>query len=141
MSPGRPPTSLGEEHDREPPLLCELEHPVFLAVVLPALGTGEDGVVVGHHDATGSGFAEEIAVHAADSSQHAVGGRVGDQIFDAPASALRGDHERAVFADRAGVTQVFDVLTHRALTGLAPARHGLGAGGVQPRFVSRVHLR
>ena len=41
--------ALGEEHDRQPLALGHLEQPVLLAVVLQALGAGEDRVVVGHH--------------------------------------------------------------------------------------------
>ncbi len=56
--------AFGEEHDRQPPLLGELEHAVLLAVVLRALRAGEHRVVVGHHDAARGGFAEVFAVHA-----------------------------------------------------------------------------
>ena len=42
--------ALGEEHDRQPQRLGELEQPVLLAVVLRALRAGEHGVVVRHGD-------------------------------------------------------------------------------------------
>ena len=41
--------ALGEEHDRQPLPLGHLEEAVLLAVVLQALGAGQDRVVVGHH--------------------------------------------------------------------------------------------
>ena len=46
----RPPAAaLGEEHDRQPLALGQLEQPVLLAVVLQALRAGQHGVVVRHH--------------------------------------------------------------------------------------------
>ena len=45
--------ALGEEHDRQPQLLGQLEQPVLLAVVLRALRAGQHRVVVGHHHARG----------------------------------------------------------------------------------------
>ena len=47
--------ALGEEHDRQPQPLGELEQPVLLAVVLRALRAGEHGVVVGHDHAARAG--------------------------------------------------------------------------------------
>ena len=48
---GPPTAAFGEEHDRQPHLLGELEQAILLAVVLRALRAGEHGVVVRHDDA------------------------------------------------------------------------------------------
>ena len=47
---GPPSPALGEQHDRQPPPLGELEQPVLLEVVAHALRAGQDRVVVGHDD-------------------------------------------------------------------------------------------
>ena len=50
---GPPAAALGEEHDRQPHALGQLEQPVLLAVVVHALGAGEHRVVVGHRRRAG----------------------------------------------------------------------------------------
>ena len=85
--------ALGEEHDREPHALRELEQPVLLAMVLQPLCAGEHGVVVRHHDAAGLAVGEQVAVHPADAGDEAVGRSARDQIVQRAASTLRRDHE------------------------------------------------
>ena len=55
-----PAAALGEEHDRQPQALGELEQPVLLPVVLQALRAGEHRVVVRHHDAARPRRPEEV---------------------------------------------------------------------------------
>ena len=62
-----------QEHERHLTLLGDVDHPVRLAVVLAALGPGEDRVVVGHDDAARGGLVEEVAVDGPDPGHHAVG--------------------------------------------------------------------
>lgn len=45
-----PAAAFGEEHHRQPQRLGQLEEAVLLAMVLPALGAGQHGVVVRHRD-------------------------------------------------------------------------------------------
>ena len=125
--------ALGEEDDRQPHALGELEHAVLLAVVLQALRAGEHGVVVRHarrsaraRRRTASPLTRPMpatrpsaGVRAISSSQRA-------------AAALRGDRERAVLDERARVAEVVDVLARGALARRAPARDRVG-----PRRVER----
>ena len=59
------------------------------------------------------------AVDGADPADHAVGGRALDQLVDGTATALRGDHDRAVLDERAVVDEIGDVLAGRAAADLA----------------------
>ena len=128
------PAALGEEHDGRVHLLGQLEQAVLLAVVLPALGAGEHGVVVGHGD-------HRLAVHRAEAADHPVARGAGDEVLQAAAAALRGDDHRPVLHERAVVHQVVHVLAGGAAADLAPPGDGIGAGGVQPDLVAGHHLR
>ena len=56
------------------------------------------------------------------------------------ARRLRGDGERAVFDEAAGIDQRGDVLARRALAGLAPPRDGVRAILVEAERLPREHL-
>ena len=58
--------ALGEQHDREPPPLGQLEQAVLLGVVAHSLRARQDGVVVGHDHA-------RVAVHVAHAAHEPVG--------------------------------------------------------------------
>ncbi len=131
-----PAAALGEEHHREPEPLRQLEQAVLLAMVLAALGSGEDRVVVGHDGAPGRVGTEAIAVDAADAGHQAVGRGVGDEVLDAAAAALRRDDERAVLDVGAVVDEVGDVLACGALPGPAPLGDGVGAAMVRADLVA-----
>ena len=75
-------------------------------MVLDALRAGEDGVVVGHHRAADVGVAEQVAVDAADAGDHAVGRALVDQLLHRAPAPLRGDHQRAVLDEGAGIAEV-----------------------------------
>ena len=53
-------------------------------------------------------------------------GRILDQILDGAAAALRGDHQRAILDEGAGVAQVVNILARSALMGLAAPSNCLG---------------
>ena len=116
--------ALGEQDDRQPEPLHELEEAVLLAVVHLALGAGQDGVVVRQHGAA-------IAVDATDAGDEAVGGRVGDEVLGAAARPLGGDDEPAVLLEAPGVAQVVDVLPRRPPAGPVAALGGGGTPGVE----------
>jgi hypothetical protein len=59
--------ALGEQHHRQAHALGQLEHAVLLGVVAVALGTGQHGVVVGHHRAGGPVLTHQRAVDPADA--------------------------------------------------------------------------
>ena len=131
----RPPAAaLGEEHHRQPPALGELDHPVHLLVVVGALGAGQHGVVVGHHRAAGGlvGRTASPLTRPRPMTRPSAG-VVLDQLLERAAPPARGDGQRAVFDEGAGIDQVVDVLPRRALAGLAPARDR-----VRPRRVERL---
>ena len=44
---------------------------------------------------------------------------------------MRGEHQRAVFDEGAGIAEIFDIFARGALTGLAAACDGLGTRGVE----------
>ena len=96
---GAPAAALGEQHDRQPAPLGELEQAVLLHVVAHALGAGQDGVVVGHRHA-------RLAVDGADARDEAVGGRAGDQLLArcgaAPARRTAAARTRRSCPRRAG---------------------------------------
>ena len=79
---GPPAAALGEQHDRQPAALGELEQAVLLEVVAHALGAGQHGVVVGHRPRTGC--AVDRRPTPADQP---VGGRARDQLLARSAGA------------------------------------------------------
>ena len=117
---GPPSPALGEEHHREAPLLGEGEHAVLLLVVELPLGAGEDGVVVGHHEAARPLVAEEAPVDAADPGHEPVRGGAAHQLVHGVALAPGRDHKGAVLDEGALVHKVVHVLAGRPLPG-APA--------------------
>ena len=128
--------AFGEQHDRQPVFEGDAEHAVGLLVVAHALRAGQHGGVVGHHDGARSLRSEQLAVDAADASDHAVRRRVAHQVFRAAAAALRGHGQRAVFDERAGVAKVGDVLARGALSQLAAPRHRVRARRVEHERVA-----
>ena len=94
VSPGRPPPPSAKSTTGSGPTLGELEEPVFLAVVLEALGPGQDGVVVGgHHD--------RPTVDAPDPADQAVGRRAGDEGRRRPGGGAGGDGQGGELHDAA----------------------------------------
>ena len=129
---GAPAAALGEEHDRQPPPLGQLQHAVGLRVVDRALGAGEHGVVVGHARRSGRrASANSVPLIAADAGDHAVGRELADHLLTGQPGARR-QHELAVLDERARVAEVVDVLARRALAGAAALGDGVG-----PRLVER----
>ena len=124
---GAAAAAFGEEHDRDVPLLGDLEHAVGLGVVDGALRAGKHGVVVGEDNGAGGVLVEEVAVDAPDAGDHAVGRELVDDLLHRQARAGR-EHEAAVLHERAGIAEVVDVLAGGALAGLAAAGDGVRAG-------------
>ena len=92
----------------------DAQQPVGLVVVAHALGASQHGGVIGHHHGAAALGPKQRAVDAANAGDHAVGGRVGDQILFAAAAALRGHGQRAMLHERAFVTQVGNVFARSA---------------------------
>ena len=84
-----PAAALGEQHDRQPAPLGELEQAVLLGVVAHALRARQHGVVVGHRHA-------RAAVDVADAADEPVGGRARDQLLARAPPLLGGEQQRAV---------------------------------------------
>ena len=138
---GPPAAALGEEHDRQPQPLHELEEAVLLLVVHLALGAGEDRVVVRQHGAARPFRLEEVTVDAPDPGDQAVGGRAGHEVLGAAARPLGGDDERAVLLEATGVAQVLDVLARRPPPAGVPALGRLGPPAVAGRLDPGAQLR
>jgi hypothetical protein len=109
--------ALGEEDDRQPHPLDQLEEAVLLAVAERPLGAGEDRVVVGEHRAGGVLGGEEVAVDPRRAADQPVGGSAGDQLIELAAGPLGGDREAPVLDEGAGVDQVLEVLTRGPAAG------------------------
>jgi hypothetical protein len=77
---------------------------------------------------------------SADPADQSVGGGRGDQVLHRPPAPLRGDHERAVLDERAGVDQVGHVLASRAPTTLPTAGDGVGPVVVEAELVALDHF-
>jgi hypothetical protein len=120
---GPAPTTLGEEDHRQAHPLDQLEHPVLLEVPDGALGTGENGVVVGEHR-------DGIPIHSRSPGDEAVGRSVGDEIGVAAARALLGDGVAAVLDPRSLVDQVGDVLARRPPAAVVALGDHLGSSSV-----------
>ena len=75
VSPAAPAAALGEEHDRQPPALRQLEHAVLLVVTHVALGAGHHRVVVGDDDARGPVSPKCSPLICAEPDDQAVGRR------------------------------------------------------------------
>ncbi len=126
--------ALGEEDDREPLALGQLEEAVLLAVVLQALRAGEHSVVVRHDD-------DGVAVDGPGAADHPVGGGAGDELVELATPPLGGDHRGPVLDEAALVEEVGDVLAGGALAAAPPSLDGLGPGRVEPDLVPCPHLR
>ena len=124
-----PAAALGEQDDRQPAALGDLEEAVLLEVAAHALGAGQDGVVVGHHDGW-------LTVDVADARDQAVGGGAGDELVLGPAALLGGVDQRPVLDERAGVDEVSEVLARRALPALVAPGDRVGPRAVEPDGVA-----
>ena len=92
-------TAFGKQHQGQFVLQRQAQHAVGLLVIAHALGTSQYGGVVSHDHG-------RAAVHLAQTSDHAVGRRVLNQILFGAAAALRGYGQRAIFNEAARVAQV-----------------------------------
>ena len=126
--------ALGEQHDRQPAPLGDLEQAVLLRVVAHPLGAREHHVVVGHRHAA-------EAVDLADAGDEAVGGGARDQLLARAPALLRREQQRPVLDEAALVEQVVEVLARGAPPALVPARDRVGARRVEPDLVAVAHRR
>ena len=109
-------------------------------MVLLALRPSKHRIVVRHQHAARMRLIEAAAVDAADPRDDPVRRRALDQVVEFAAAALRGDHKRSVFNEGARIAEVGDILTRRALAGLAPPRDRVGPGLIEPDRVTFPHL-
>ena len=123
---GPPAAAFGEEHDRQPPLLGQMQHAVLLLVIAHALRAGEHGVVVGHRDDARFLVGELVAVHTAQPHHQPVARRALDQFVHRVAAQLAGHHQARIFGEGTRIAQIVDILARRALAGLAPLGHRVG---------------
>src|SRR5664280_2309118 len=137
----RPPTpSFGEEDHREPQALDQLEHPVLLAVVLLALGTGQHGVVVGEHRTRRTLVDEAAPVDPGEAGHQPVGRRPLDQLLERAPGPLGGNGIGPVLGEAARVAEVVDVLPRRPPAARVTSVHRLGAPCVEHQGSSVVQL-
>ena len=120
--PRAPAAALGEQHDRQPPALGDLEQAVLLLVVAHPLGAGEHGVVVGHRHA-----AARRRPRRRRATRPSAGVRAISSSRRAPA-LLRGEQQRPVLDEGALVDEFGEVLARGAPALLAPPGDGLRAG-------------
>ena len=97
----------------------DFKHAVFLSMILQSLGPGEHHVVVGHDNGLGVLIWEQIAIDAANAADHAVTGCVFHEVLHGSAAALGGNGQRAIFDERLGVAQIFDIFTGRSMLRLS----------------------
>ena len=132
--------ALGQQHHRQAVVLGDLEHAVLLAVVVAALGARQHHVVVRHDHGLGLLGAEQVAVDTGYAGHHAVALGIGDQVFHRTAAALRGNHQRAVLHERAGIDEVGHVLARRAVAPTVTLRHGVGPVLVEAESAAVEHF-
>ena len=128
-----PTPTFCEQHHRQLLRQRDAQQAVGLGVVAHALRAGEHGGVVGHDHGARALGAEALAIDRADAGHHAVGRRVGDQVFGAAAAALRRHGQRAVFDERTLVTQVGDVLARGAQAQRVAPGHRLRTRSVEQK--------
>ena len=124
--------ALGEQHDRQPAALGDLEQPVLLEVVAHALRARQDGVVVGHRHAP-------AALDLADPADQAVRRRARDQLLARAPALLGGEQQRAVLDERPLVHELREVLARGAPAALAAARDRVRARRVEAERVALAH--
>ncbi len=120
--------ALGEDHHGQLLAAGQLEQAVGLAVVLDALGAGQDGVVVGHHR-------DRPAADRRGAHHQAVSRGPLDQVAERAAAALGGDGERPVLHEGPVVDQVSDVLPGGAAAAGVPPRGRVLPVGVRAHVV------
>src|SRR5699024_6746498 len=136
---GAATTTFGEQHDREPPPIRDLQHAVGLAMVHDALGAGHHGVVVGHHHAVGV-VGVQVGVDPTDPGDHAVRGGVGGQVLLGAATVLGGYGHRPVLGGTSTVAQVGVVLPGGAATEPVALGHGFGAAFIGAERMAFEHV-
>ena len=137
---GPPAAAFGKHHHRPAQLVAQTEQPVLLLVVHRALRAGEHGVVIGDDGRSGALRAEQRSVDGAETGDDAVGRRVAQQLVHRAAAALRGDGQRAVFDEAAGVAQILDIGPRGAAALRVPLGDGFVARRVACQSVARDHL-
>src|SRR5258708_14950093 len=110
-------------------------------MVLLALRAGEHGVVVRHQNALRSGFLEQVAVDPSDPRDHPISRSILHEVFDGAPPPLRGNDQRTVLDEGAGVAKVVDIFASGALPGLAPARDSVGPRWVEAERMTLDHFR
>ena len=136
-----PAAAFREQHQRDAPLLGQLEDAVLLLVALLALRAGEHRVIVGH-DGDATALRREMrAVDARHAHDQRIRLRRVDQGLQVGRAAAGGDHQRAILGEGTGVAQIGDVLACGPLVGAAAARHGIGPVLIARLGLARQHLR
>ena len=118
--------ALGEDDDRQTPLVGKTQDPVRLLVAEIALRARKNGEVVSQHRSPRRLRAEQGGVHRADSGDDAVRRRFGDEVGDVAAAPLGSDGERAIFDEAALVAEVVNVFAGGALAARPAPRHRVG---------------
>ncbi len=103
-------------------------------MVHEALGAGQHAVVVGHHR-------DRPAVDRRGAHDQAVRRGARDEVVERAAAALRGDRQRAVLYEAAGIDEVGDVLAGCPPSGGVAPLGDFGPGLVEPDPVPLPHLR
>lgn len=125
-------SALGEDDHRQPPSSSDVEQPVLLRVPDDALGSGENGVVVGERHDTST-------VDGADATDKPIGGRPLDELLVAAPRPLCGDHERPVLDEGAGIEKRLEIFTCGSSSCVLAPGHGIRACRVERAFVAVEH--
>src|SRR5579862_9266792 len=102
----RPPAAaFREQHQRQSRLVRDLEHPIFLAMVLMPLRAGQHGVVVRHDDAARFRRLEKISVDTPKSRDESVRRSIFYEVLNCPPPSLRRNHDRPILDERSRIAQ------------------------------------
>ena len=102
-------TAFGKQQHRQLLLQGNTQQPICLLVVAHALRAGQDGGVIRHDDRAAGLRAEQRAVDAADTGDHAVGWGVFNQVFFTAAAALCCNGQGAILHERVGIAKIGNV--------------------------------
>ena len=97
-----PATALGVHHNRQSLSCRQVEQTINLLVVIEALRTGKDAIVVDYDCGSRGSFAEPICIDGSDTCYNPVARGIRPKIIDLPALTLSGHRELAVLRERSG---------------------------------------
>ncbi len=100
-------------------------------MILSTLGAGQNHIVVTHEDALSFLGWKQVAIHAANAGDHAVGGRIAHQVVDLTAAPLGCDGQCPIFNKGIRVIEIFEVLANRAMACAMAFSNRFRSGAIQ----------